>query len=117
MLPRHPKELKAALALDPAYDQAGAHRILGRIYYEAPGPPFSVGDRQKSLEHLTQAVRLAPDNSTNHLSLAETLLKLGKPEEARRELEAVLKATRHAIWPRGVADDRREAQKLLAKLK
>ena len=90
LLPRILEELKKSLALDETYDQAGAHRVLGRIYYEAPPWPISVGDRQKSLEHLTAAVRLAPNNSTNHLYLAETLLDLKKTVQAQEELEKVL---------------------------
>ena len=76
LLPRILEELQRALALDETYDQAGAHRVLGRIYYEAPGWPLSVGDLQKSLHHLKAAVRLAPATSTNHLYLAQTLLRL-----------------------------------------
>ena len=60
LLPRILEELQRAVALDAAYDQAGAHRVLGRIYYEAPGWPLSVGDMQKSRQHLQAAVRLVP---------------------------------------------------------
>jgi tetratricopeptide (TPR) repeat protein len=116
LLPRILEELQRALARDETYDLAGAHRVLGRIYYEAPGRPFSVGDLKKSLAHLTAAVRLAPENSTNHLYLAETLLRLNQPEKARRELEQVLRATRHAIQPQGLIDDQKEARRLLAKM-
>jgi tetratricopeptide (TPR) repeat protein len=116
LLPRILGNLQRVVALEETYDQAGAHRILGRIYYEAPRPPFSVGDLQKSLKHLIAAVRLAPQNSTNHLYLAETLLRLQQPAQARQELERVLTATQHAIQPQGLEDDRREAHRLLAEM-
>ena len=118
LLPRILEELNRSLALDEAYDQAGAHRVLGRIYFEAPGPPFSVGDLDKSLNHLSAAVRLAPECSTNHLYLAETLLRLhlDDPTPARRELEQVLTSTRPAVHPRGLEEDRQEARRLLAEL-
>ena len=116
LLPRILEELKRAVALDETYDQAGAHRVLGRIYYQAPRPPFSVGDLQKSLEHLSAAVRLAPANSTNHLYLAQTLLRLKQPAQARQELERVISATKHAIHPQGLQDDHREARRLLAEM-
>jgi len=116
LLPRILQELHRALALDEAYDQAGAHRVLGRIYYEAPGWPFSVGDLDKSLRHLSAAVRLAPETSTNHLYLAETLRRLGKTAQARQEFEAVLISTRHAIHSPGLAEDRRQAQRHLTEL-
>lgn len=113
LLPQIMEELKKAQAIDEGYDQAGSHRVLGRIYYEAPSWPFSVGDLQKSLQHLTTAVRLAPQNSTNHLYLAETLIKLHRDDAAREELEQVLKASKHALLVRCLQDDRKEARSLL----
>jgi tetratricopeptide (TPR) repeat protein len=113
LLPKIMEELNRARALDEAYDQAGSHRILGRIYYQAPAWPFSVGDLQKSLDHLARAVRLAPGNSTNHLYLAETLLRLNRPAEARRELELALKAPHHAWLTKGLEEDRKEARQRL----
>jgi len=114
LLPRILEELQRAVALDETYDQAGAHRVLGRIYYEAPGWPLSVGDMQKSRQHLQAAVRLSPATSTNHLYLAETLLRLQETGLARQELAQVLKSTRAAVKPQDLEEDRREARRLLA---
>ncbi len=116
LLPQIMEELKKAQAIDDAYDQAGSQRVLGRIYFEAPSWPFSVGDLQKSLQHLTRAVRLAPQNSTNHLYLAETLIKLHREEAARQQLDQVLQATQHALLLRNLKDDQREALSLLRRL-
>ncbi len=113
LVPKIVEELEQALKVNPGYDQAGPHRVLGRIYFECPHWPLSVGNIHDSLEHLTSAVALAPDNSTNHLFLAETLLKLGKKEEARHELEQVLRATRHAMCPQNLQEDRQTARRLL----
>ncbi|MHB8068503.1 MAG: tetratricopeptide repeat protein [Desulfobaccales bacterium] len=113
LLPQIMEEMKRAQTINDVYDQAGSHRVLGRIYCEAPSWPFSVGDLQKSLQHLTKAVRLAPQNSTNHLYLAETLIKLRRDEAARRELEQVLKASQHALLLRCLEDDQKEARSLL----
>ncbi len=110
------EELQRAIALDAAYDQAGAHRVLGRIYYEAPGWPLSVGDLEKSRQHLQAAVRLAPDTSTNHLYLAETLFRLKETGRRRQELEQVLKSTRGAVKPQDLEEDRQEARRLLAEI-
>ena len=116
LLPRILEELKRSVALDAAFDQAGAHRVLGRIYYEAPGWPLSVGDMQKSRQHLQAAVRLSPATSTNHLYLAETLSRLNEAGLARQELEQVLKSTRGAITPRDLEEDRQEARRLLSEI-
>jgi len=117
LLPQIIEELDKAVALDQTYDQAGAHRVLGRIYFEAPGWPMSVGDINKSLQHLQAAVRLAPDNSTNHLFLAQTLYRLHYHSLAQQQLEQVLKCTRYAIRPQDLEEDKREARRLLAEFK
>jgi Flp pilus assembly protein TadD len=70
----------------------------------------------KSLEHLTQAVRLAPENSSNHLFLAQTMMRLGRKEDARQELAKVLSAPRHALIPKDLEKDHRKAAQLLAEL-
>ena len=116
LLPRIVDELQRAVALDGAYDQAGAHRVLGRIYYQAPAWPMSVGDLQKSRQHLQAAVRLVPATSTNHLYLAQTLSRLNEAGLARQELAQVLKSTRGAIKPQDLEEDRQEARRLLAEM-
>jgi len=114
LLPRILEELQRAIALDGTFDQAGAHRVIGRIYYEAPGWPLSVGDMQKSRQHLQAAVRLSPATSTNHLYLAQTLSRLNETGLARQELAQVLKSTRAAVKPQDLEEDRQEARRLLA---
>jgi tetratricopeptide (TPR) repeat protein len=117
LLPKLMDELKRVLILDETYDQAGTHRVMGRIYFEAPGWPISVGDKNKSLSHLTTAVRLAPGNSTNHLYLAETLLDLGKKDQAREELQKVLQDGQNALHPKALEEDRQEARRLLEEMR
>lgn len=117
MLPEIVQRLERAAAIDPTYDQAGPHRVLGRIFCLAPAWPISVGDPAKSLEHLRLAVKIAPKNSTNQLFLGEALLQLEKKAEARQALEAVLTCTEHSVWPQGIVEDREKAANLLKKLK
>jgi tetratricopeptide (TPR) repeat protein len=116
LLPKIMAELKRVLALDQTYDDAGAPRVIGRIYLEAPGWPISVGDKQKSLTNLTTAVRLAPNYSTNHLYLAETMLDMGQKDEARAELQKVLQDGLHALTPKDLEEDRQEARRLLKEM-
>ncbi|MCX5893990.1 MAG: hypothetical protein NTW80_13690 [Deltaproteobacteria bacterium] len=116
LLPKIMEELKLVLTLDETYDDAGGHRVLGRIYFEAPAWPISVGDKKKSLHHLTTAVLLAPNYSTNHLFLAETMLDLGQKHQARAELQKVLKDGLHALTPKDLQEDRQEAQRLLKEM-
>ena len=117
LLPVIVEELQAALALDENYNQAGPHRILGRVRCRAPCWPLSEGDLDDSLQHLRAAVKIAPENSTNHLFLAETLMQLGHDEEAVRELKRVVACRQHALWPHGFEDDHQEALRLMTEYK
>ncbi len=116
MVPRIVQELQRAAAIDPLYNQAGPDRVLGRIYSLAPAWPLSVGDLQKSLDHLRTAVKLAPQDSTNHFYLAEALLQAGLIDETRQELQKVITAPSHANWAPALQEDRQDAIRLLEEL-
>ncbi len=112
-LPGIVEQLEIALTIDERYDQAGAHRVLGRICCEAPCWPLSEGDLDKSLQHLRTAVKIAPDNSTNHLYLALTLMQFSEYEEACLELKRTLAARCHSVWPCGFTEDHQRAFRLI----
>lgn len=116
LLPLIVRELETALSLDETYDQAGAHRTLGRVLFEAPSWPLSEGDLDKSLLHLRAAVKLAPRNVTNHLYLAEILASLGRHDEAYLQLELALASTEHAICDKHLEEDHQEAVRLRMRL-
>lgn len=82
-----------ARSADPQLDQAGPDRNLGLLYRDAPAIG-SVGSRRKAREHLTRAVKLAPQYPENRLNLIETYVKWGEPNAARSELAALVQA-----WP------------------
>lgn len=115
LIPEIVAELEKTLRENPAYDQAGPHRVLGRIYFECPAWPLSVGNIPQSYSHLSAAVAIAPEDSTNHLFLAETLFRMGKAEEARRELQQVLSGTRNSLCQKFLEEDRQAAQRLLSR--
>ena len=117
LVPIMVQELIVAATIDGAYNQAGPHRVLGRIYCMAPAWPMSVGDLNKSVKHLRIAVGLAPENSSNHLYLAETLIQMGKVDQACQELNEVRTSTTHANWVPGLEEDRQKASRLLRECK
>lgn len=90
LVPAIESEAFEALRLDPRYEHAGAHRILGELYHQAPGFPVSVGDSELALEHLLEAVRIAPDYPPNRIALAEVYLEEEEEEEARRVVAPLL---------------------------
>jgi tetratricopeptide (TPR) repeat protein len=82
-------ELERVRQTMPTYDHAGASRVLGLLYFLAPGwTPF--GNLGKSIAMEEEATRLAPDFSLNRLYLANAYKKRGDKEAAIREYRAIL---------------------------
>jgi tetratricopeptide (TPR) repeat protein len=107
------------LALDERYEDAAAHRVLGRLHTLAPKVPFFTGwvDRGQAVSHLRRAVALAPDSLLNRLYLADALLQHqpDKAAEARQILKRMIESrpgpARQVEDERAIAD----ARALLAK--
>lgn len=86
--------------LDPAYEQGGGYRILGRLHDQCPRIPFLTGwvSRDRGLRYLRQALALEPASTVDQVFLAEAILAhdRGRRAEATRLLEACARAV-----PRG----------------
>lgn len=105
------EEMQAVLSIDPSYQDGGAHRVLGRLYFKVPG--LFGGSKKKSVEHLKKAIDIGPNNPMNHLYLAETYLKMGKKDLARKELENTINAPK--TKDPGDEEDKARASELLTK--
>ena len=84
------KMLLKVIALDEKYENAGAHRALGRMYHKLPGFPISFGSNQKALAHLKRAHELFPRDVITRAFYAEVLYDEGRKAEARRHADFVL---------------------------
>lgn len=80
------ESLEIVLGNDEKFEYGGAHRALGRLYYELPGWPLSFGDNDKALEHLKKSMNLFPDHLGNRIYYAQMLLKKGQKEEAKKQI-------------------------------
>ena len=103
--------LLTVLRLDPAYQHGSADRALGRWYYKVPG--LFGGSDKKSEEHLRKSLTYNPNSAASLLFLAETLIELGKKDEARKALQKLLDAP---VDPEWAPEDRDFKQKGLAVL-
>lgn len=88
------REFKLAADLDVKLDYAGPARTLGLLYFQAPGWPFSIGNKHKAQEWLEKAVTLSPEFPENQLNLAEAYLKWRSKDEAAKTLVNL-----ETIWP------------------
>lgn len=107
--------LLTVLRLDPAYQQGSADRALGRWYYKVPGL-FGGSDR-KSEEHLRKSLTYNPNSASSLFFLAETLIELGKKDEARRALQKLLDAPVDPEWAPEDRDFKKKAWALLGTLR
>jgi tetratricopeptide (TPR) repeat protein len=95
------RELEKVRQSKPAYDHAGASRVLGLLYCLAPGwSPF--GNLDKSIELGKEATRLAPNYMLNRLYLADAYQKRGDRQAAIKEYREIL--TLSAKTPGKLAD-------------
>ena len=93
-LPVVPKMERLLLKLDgvdPSYEDAGAARVLGRLYHQAPAV-ISVGSNDKARKFLERALKLAPNHPGNQAFAADFLLNNGDEERAKKLAGAALKA-------------------------
>jgi len=116
-LPEMAREGELAAAIDPTIDHAGPDRLLGSLYGFAPEPPISLGDQDKGLEFLRQAVKLAPDEPENHFRLAELLAAMGDRAEAKRQLQTALFLDNSGNDPTETLAWQTEAKRLWEKIK
>lgn len=84
------KMLLQVVALDERYENAGAHRALGRMYHKLPGFPVSFGSNQKALQHLERAYKLFPKDVITRAFYADLLFDTGNKAEARKHANFVL---------------------------
>ena len=109
-------EMGAVLRIDAGYENGGANRVLGRVYYKLPG--FVGGSNKKSLLNLLRSKQLGPKDGLTRIYLAETYLALDEVEKAREELEFVLNLEADPNDAGQVAelpDHKEQAKKLLQK--
>ncbi|MDD2768186.1 MAG: hypothetical protein PHT19_05605 [Methylococcus sp.] len=66
-------EFKLAAKLSPDYDAGGPLRLLGMLYLKAPPWPSGIGDGDKALDLLKQAVDKHPTHPLNHLFYAQAM--------------------------------------------
>lgn len=114
---------ETALALDETLEDAGPHRVLGRLHTLAPRIPFFTGwiDRDRAVAELERAVALAPEMPLNRLYLAEALLehapegRNGRRAEAVGHLRALLRRPPDPEFAVEEAAARRQAREILAR--
>jgi tetratricopeptide (TPR) repeat protein len=85
------KEMEAVLGLDEGYQAGSAHMVLGLVDLKAPR--LLGGDRQKAVAELEQGLRFGETNAFLRLHLAEAYQAVGRSNDARQQLNAIINMT------------------------
>jgi hypothetical protein len=109
------QQLEHVLRIDPAFLQGSADRALGRWYYKVPG--LFGGSMRHAEAHLRKALTYDADSTMTHLFLAELLLAVGRPAEARYSLNRVINAPVNPQWIPEDEEFKAKARELLKSLR
>ena len=94
------KPIKAAMnkviELDRSYEEGGADRVLGRVFFKVPG--IAGGDKDESLRRLLKSIEYGPNDPITLLYLGETYLALKEIDKARDALNKVLSIEDDGLW-------------------
>ncbi len=111
---------EVVIAIDEEIEEAGGHRVLGRLHSEAPKLPFFTGwvNRKTAVSELRRAIELTPDAPLTHYYLAEALLEHfpDQQAEAVEILEVLARRTPDAAYVVEQTQVIEDAKALLASL-
>jgi TRAP transporter T-component len=83
------REMEAVLKIDEKFQGGAAYLGLGQLYLEAP--KLFGGDTQKAIEYLEKGLKVGGDNALLRLRLAEAYHDVHRDDEARKQIDALLK--------------------------
>jgi tetratricopeptide (TPR) repeat protein len=105
------RSLNKIIELDRSYEDGGADRVLGRVYFKVPG--IAGGSKKKARIHLEKSLEYGPDDPLTKLYYAESLMKAKEIEKAREILESILNMDDDPRWVSGIAECKVDAAELL----
>jgi predicted Zn-dependent protease len=108
-------EMETVLKMDERYQAGSAYMVLGQVYLEAPR--LLGGDMQKAIDNLEKGLRVGPDNALIRSHLAHAYAQANRPDEARKQIEALLAMKPAAGYEPEYNEAVAEARTLQQKLK
>jgi len=82
------KEMDTVLNLDEGYQDGSAHMVLGLLDLKAP--KIVGGDPQRAVAEMEKGLKFGKGNAFLRLHLAEAYRAVGRSDDARQQLEAIL---------------------------
>ncbi|HEX8140126.1 MAG TPA: tetratricopeptide repeat protein [Pyrinomonadaceae bacterium] len=84
------EQMQAVLKVDEGYQSGSAYMVLGQVELEAGR---MMGDPAQAVEYLEKGLKLGPNNPLLRLRLAQAYIRVNRKEDARKQLDALLKLT------------------------
>ena len=104
-------EMQTVLRLNEGYQDGSAYMVLGLVDLNAPS--IVGGDPKKAVEEMEKGLRFGEPNAFLHLHLAEAYKKVGRNDDARREIKKILSMTPDQNYLPEYKEASAAAQKLL----
>jgi len=104
-------EMQTVIRLNEGYQDGSAHMVLGLVDLNAPS--IVGGDPKKAVDEMEKGLRFGEPNAFLHLHLAEAYRKVGRNDDARRELKKILSMTPDPNYAPEYKEASAAAQKLL----
>ena len=89
---------KNIIKKNPNYQDGGGYRILAQVHFYSPSIPIVMGwpSKDKALELVEKALKIAPENPTNKMLYANILLEFDRKEEGKELLHEIRRMTPRA---------------------
>ena len=107
------KEMDTVLKLDEGYQDGSAYMVLGLLDLKAP--KIVGGDPQRAVAEMEKGVKFGKGNAFLRLHLAEAYRAVGRPDDARQQLEAILSMTPDPNYLPELHEAQAQARQLLDK--
>ena len=104
-------EMQTVLRLDEGYQNGSAYMVLGLVDLNAPS--IVGGDPKRAVEEMEKGLPFGEPNAFLHLHLAEAYKKVGRNDDARREIKKILTMTPDPNYQPEYKEASAAAQKLL----
>ena len=104
------KEMEKVIELQPDYENAGAYLVLGRMDFQLPG--FMGGDKKRAMSEYEHGLKIFSSNFLLKTYLAESYIREGRKEEAKKLLNEVLSSPINLKLNPEAKDAQKEAKAL-----
>jgi len=105
------ESLNKVIKLDRSYEEGGADRVLGRVFFKVPG--IAGGDKDESLRRLLKSIEYGPNDPVTLLYLGETYLALKEIDKAREALDKVVNMEDDGLWINAIKQCQTDAKVVL----